>query len=62
MHDLLLLFAREQAGHDEPETQRRAALERMLDCYLATMQAPSRYCNLATPAVRAGGWRRGRPR
>jgi tetratricopeptide (TPR) repeat protein len=38
MHDLLLLFAREQAGHDEPEAQRRAALERMLDCYLATMQ------------------------
>jgi tetratricopeptide (TPR) repeat protein len=38
MHDLLLLFAREQAGHDEPEAERRAALERMLDCYLATMQ------------------------
>ena len=38
MHDLLLLFAREQAGHDEPEAQRQAALQRMLDCYLATMQ------------------------
>jgi tetratricopeptide (TPR) repeat protein len=38
MHDLLLLFAREQAAHDEPETQRHLALERMLDCYLATMQ------------------------
>jgi len=38
MHDLLLLFAREQAAHDEPEGQRRLALERMLDCYLATMQ------------------------
>jgi tetratricopeptide (TPR) repeat protein len=38
IHDLLLLFAREQAGHDEPEAERRAALERMLDCYLATTQ------------------------
>ena len=38
MHGLLLLFAREQASHDEPEAERRAALQRMLDCYLATMQ------------------------
>jgi hypothetical protein len=27
MHDLLLLFAREQAAHDEPDRQRRLALE-----------------------------------
>ena len=36
MHGLLLLFAREQADKHEPEENRQAALQRMLDCYLAT--------------------------
>src|SRR6266508_3500427 len=36
MHSLLLLFAREQADRDEPEAGRKAAIRRMLDCYLAT--------------------------
>jgi hypothetical protein len=36
LHDLLLLFAREQTSKEEPDEERDAALRRMLDCYLAT--------------------------
>ena len=46
MHDLLLLFAREQ---------RRAALERMLDCYLATMQRAQQVPQPDDPG--GAGWR-----
>ncbi|MET7904490.1 BTAD domain-containing putative transcriptional regulator [Streptomyces sp. NPDC005355] len=38
MHDLLLLFASEQAEREESEADRTAALERALSCYLATTQ------------------------
>jgi len=55
MHDLLLLFAREQAARDEPEAQRRAALERMLDCYLATMQRAQQVLQPGDPG--GAGWR-----
>lgn len=55
MHDLLLLFAREQADHDEPEAQRHAALERMLDCYLATMQRAQQVLQPDDPG--GAGWR-----
>jgi tetratricopeptide (TPR) repeat protein len=42
MHDLLRLFAREQADQRETAAARRAALRRALRCYLATAQRASR--------------------
>ena len=36
LHDLLRGYAAEQAAEQEPQTERRAALERMLDHYLQT--------------------------
>jgi tetratricopeptide (TPR) repeat protein len=54
MHSLLLLFAREQADRDEPEVERRAALRRMLDCYLATAHRGQRL--LQPTAVGGSGW------
>ncbi len=41
MHDLLRLFAREQAHQHERVTARRAALRRALHCYLATVRHAS---------------------
>ncbi|WNF00595.1 BTAD domain-containing putative transcriptional regulator [Streptomyces luomodiensis] len=38
MHDLLRLFALEQAEQEESEAERTAALERALSCYAATAQ------------------------
>ncbi|MFE1929104.1 BTAD domain-containing putative transcriptional regulator [Streptomyces sp. NPDC059474] len=38
MHDLLRLFASEQAEQEESEAERSAALERALSCYAATTQ------------------------
>ncbi len=38
MHDLLRLFALEQAEQEEPAAERSAALERVLSCYAATAQ------------------------
>ncbi|MET8010255.1 BTAD domain-containing putative transcriptional regulator [Streptomyces sp. NPDC005271] len=38
MHDLLRLFASEQAEREESEADRTAALERALSCYVATTQ------------------------
>ncbi|MGH8876336.1 MAG: tetratricopeptide repeat protein, partial [Stackebrandtia sp.] len=36
LHDLLRLFSRERADAEEPESERREAIERMLHSYLAT--------------------------
>jgi Tfp pilus assembly protein PilF len=36
MHDLIRLYAAEQAGHDQPEDSRDAALRRLVDFYLHT--------------------------
>jgi tetratricopeptide (TPR) repeat protein len=38
LHDLLRLFAHEQATSDEPESERTMALQRLLTFYLATTQ------------------------
>jgi DNA-binding SARP family transcriptional activator/tetratricopeptide (TPR) repeat protein len=37
-HDLLRLYARDEAQHDLPEPERQAALRRALDCYLAAAE------------------------
>jgi tetratricopeptide (TPR) repeat protein len=42
LHDLLRVYASEQAAQDEPEPQRRAALHRVLDYYLHTGFAANR--------------------
>jgi tetratricopeptide (TPR) repeat protein len=41
LHDLLRLYAREQAAQLDPEPTRLAALGRILDCYLATARRTS---------------------
>jgi tetratricopeptide (TPR) repeat protein len=54
MHDLLLLFAREQAGEDEAAAERLAALQRMLESYLATTHRANTL--LQPAAVGGSGW------
>jgi DNA-binding SARP family transcriptional activator/tetratricopeptide (TPR) repeat protein len=46
MHDLIRLHAAEQAGHDQPEAERTAARQRVIDFYLHTAVAAGR---LLTP-------------
>jgi tetratricopeptide (TPR) repeat protein len=55
MHDLLLLFTRELAAEDECETERDAAVHRMLTCYLATAHRANRL--LQPNALGGSRWR-----
>jgi tetratricopeptide (TPR) repeat protein/transcriptional regulator with XRE-family HTH domain len=56
LHDLLRAYAAEQAAEHEPEAERRAAIQRVLDYYLHTahaaalLLAPSREPIVLTPA------------
>ncbi len=52
MHDLVRLYAAEQASHDQPEDARTAALRRVTDFYLHTAWAGDR---LLAPHRRAAG-------
>lgn len=44
-HDLLRLYARDQARHEETKATHRAALHRALDCYLAAAEQASLLIN-----------------
>jgi tetratricopeptide (TPR) repeat protein len=52
-HDLLRLYARDLAEHDEPAPHRQAALLRALNCYLAAAEQATLLLNPATPRIPA---------
>jgi tetratricopeptide (TPR) repeat protein len=54
MHDLLRVYAAEQAAEREPHTERRAAIQRVLDYYLHTSHAAALLLNphrVSVPAL-----------
>ena len=51
LHDLLRLFARERLAAEEPERERRAALERALGWYLATGRQAASYLRPLRPGT-----------
>ncbi len=51
MHDLIRLYARQQAMDDEPPTRREAALRQLTDFYLRTSNAADRLLDPHSPPV-----------
>ncbi|MDF5756952.1 BTAD domain-containing putative transcriptional regulator [Spongiactinospora sp. TRM90649] len=60
MHDLMRTFARQRAGETETQEQQAAALQRLLEHYLATARQVDKVVGL-TPAGQTGGDRRPDP-
>ncbi|MCC5579604.1 tetratricopeptide repeat protein [Microtetraspora sp. AC03309] len=65
MHDLVRLYAAEQAGEDQPETARQAALRRLVDFHLHTAYAAERLLAPHRTPIKLGdpapGWWQGPP-